>query len=65
MKYILLFLLSTSLYAGRMGWSFAMFSKNVDGSLRFKRTHYTLDGCQAHKNIFYADRADIICLKIK
>lgn len=65
---LLLFLttcLSAPCFAGRIGWSFALFSKNADGSLRFKRTHFTMDGCLAHKNLYYADRPDLVCLKFR
>ena len=65
-KLTLLLLLSTSLYAGRIGWEYALTKYKEDGSYWYRKSyHLTMETCEASKNLYYTDNPLYKCKKIR
>ena len=65
-KFITLLLLSSSLYAGRIGWEYGLTKYKADGTYWYRKSvHYTMEGCEATRFLYYKDNPLYKCNKFR
>ena len=62
---IFLLIFSSVLFAGRIGWEYALVKYNEDGSYSFRKSiHYTMEGCEATRSLYW-NTPLYKCIKIR